>query len=315
MKRLVLALLLTAGLLSVHPSSATASPDIAPGLGRATTCQPKATLRAAREVVLLVHGTGEKRDETWSWSYEPSLRGEGFATCSVQLPDHGLGDFDTAAEYVVAAIRKTARLADRPIAVIGHSQGGALPVWTTKFWDDLDPLVTDVVSLAGPMDGTQLANEYCTPGQCAPLTWQLRHGSNHVAALRNAPLPAGVDVTSISSQYDEIVRPQPSASTLPGATNVLLQDVCAHDPSEHGLILGDPLAFALAVDAITHDGGARPSRLAADICQQTFIPHGDLLGGYVFLQGVGRFFTGLSDPSRWVDREPPVPAYARPYVD
>ena len=78
-------------------------------LRSATDCQPRAELRAARRVVLLVHGTGEKKDETWSWSYEPALRGDGFATCSVQLPDHGLGDFAVAAEYVVAAVRKASR--------------------------------------------------------------------------------------------------------------------------------------------------------------------------------------------------------------
>lgn len=284
-------------------------------LRSATDCQPLAKLRAARRVVLLVHGTGEKKDETWSWSYEPALRGDGFATCSVQLPDHGLGDFAVAAEYVVAGIRKASRRAGHPVAVIGYSQGGALPVWAAKFWPDVADRVTDLISLGGPFDGTQLGNELCAPGQCAPLAWQLRRGSDHVAALRNAPLPQGVPVTSIFTQYDEIVRPQPEASSLPGATNVMLQDVCAADPSEHGIILGDPVAYALALDALTHRGPARPSRLPATTCQETFIPHGDAAGSYVFLQGVARFATGLTDPRRWVDREPPVPAYARPWVE
>jgi pimeloyl-ACP methyl ester carboxylesterase len=315
MTRLLLALALAAGVLVAPTQTATAAPDPSPGLGQATTCQPKAKLRAAKGVVLLVHGTGETREETWSWSYEPALRGEGYATCSVQLPDHALGDFADAAEYVVAAIRKASRLAGEPVAVIGYSQGGMLPVWALKFWPDLSDKVTDVVSLGGPMDGTELANEVCTPGQCAPLAWQLRHGSDHIAALRNAPLPAGLDVTSVFSQYDEIVRPQPQASTLPGATNVMLQDVCAHDPSEHGLLLGDPLAFALALDALTHRGPADPARLPASVCQEYFIPGGNLAGSYVYLEGFGRFATFLVDPSRWVDREPPVPAYARAYVD
>lgn len=284
-------------------------------LPSATDCQPRAELRAARGVVLLVHGTGEKRDETWSWSYEPALRGDGFATCSVQLPDHGLGDFAVAAEYVVAGIRKASRRAGHPVAVIGYSQGGALPVWAAKFWPDVADRVTDLISLGGPFDGTQLANDVCAPGQCAPLAWQLRRGSDHVAALRNAPLPQGVPVTSIFTQYDEIVRPQPEASTMPGATNVMLQDVCAADPSEHGVILGDPVAYALALDALTHPGPASPSRLPATTCQEIFIPHGDAAGSYVYLEGMARFATFLADPQRWVDSEPPVPAYARPWVE
>lgn len=310
--RRLLPLLLTATMLGlvVPPAAAQAGEN----LSAATTCQPKAELRAARGVVLLVHGTGETKEETWSWSYEPALQADGFATCAVQLPDHGLGDLTVAAEYVVAAIRKASRLAGAPVAVIGYSQGGALPVWAVKFWPVLADHVTDVVGLGAPFDGTQLANEDCTPGQCAPLAWQLRRGSKTIAALRNAPLPAGVDVTSVSTQYDEIVRPQPEVSQLPGATHVLLQDVCAADPSEHGIILGDPVAYALTLDALTHDGPAAPARLPADTCEQYFIPNGDAAGSSVYLQGMARFATFLADPSRWVDHEPALPAYARPYA-
>lgn len=310
--------LLAATLVALGLSTAPASADPAltqpvAKLRKATTCQKKGTLHSAQGVVLLVHGTGEKASESWSWSYEPALHADGYATCTVQLPDHGLGDFDIAAEYVVVAIRKASRLADRKISVIGHSQGGALPVWALKFWPGLAKHVRDVISLAGPMAGTQLGNELCTGGQCAPLAWELRQGADHVKALQNAPLP-DVPVTSLSSRNDEIVRPEPEASTLPGATNILLQDVCAQDPSEHAMMLGDPVAYALALDALTHPGGADPQRIPADTCQQTFIPHGDPAGSYVFTQGVVRFFTGLGDPQRWVDHEPPVPAYARPYV-
>ncbi|MFA6576492.1 MAG: lipase, partial [Nocardioides sp.] len=148
------------------------------------------------------------------------------------------------------------------------------------------------------------------------LAWQLRRGARTVAALQRAPLPDGPSataVTSISSLYDEIVRPQPTASHLVGATNIVLQDVCAQDPSEHGLILGDQVGYALTLDALTHRGPARPHRLPGDTCEQTFIPHGDPAASPVFLQSVVRFSTGLLDPRRWVDREPALPAYARPY--
>lgn len=302
-------MLLTAGLLLLVPAPVPASD--APDRASATDCPPRAELRAARGVVLLVAGTGSTPDESWSWSYEPALRADGYATCTVALPDHALGSFTEAAPYVAAAIRTAARRADHRIAVVGHSQGGALPVWAVKFWPRLARHVSDVVSLAGPFGGTALADELCLPGRCAPLAWQLRQGSRTVAALRTAPLPARVAVTSISTRYDEIVRPQPAASRLDGATNVLLQDVCAQDPSEHGLILGDPVAYALTLDALTHRGGADAERLSTDTCEQTFIPHGDLAGSPVFLQAVARFATGLLDPTRWVSREPPLPPYAR----
>lgn len=262
-------------------------------------------------MVLLVAGTGSTPEDTWSWSYQPALAADGFATCTVELPDHALGSFTAAAPYVVSGIRTASRLAGRRIAVVGHSQGGALPVWAATFWPGVAARVSDVVSLAGPFGGTALGNELCAPGRCAALAWQLRQGSHTLAALQAAPLPDRVAITSVFSQYDEIVRPQPAASTLPGATNILLQDVCVQDPSEHGVILGDPVAYALTLDALTHAGAADASRLPDDTCDQTFIPHGDPTGSPVFLRAVARFATGLLDPTRWVDREPAVPKYAR----
>lgn len=287
-------------------------------LREATRCQPRRELRRARRVVLLVPGTGSTPYESFGWSYQRALRADGFATCVVRLPDHGLGSFTRAAEYVVVGVRKAARLAGARVSVVGHSQGGALPVWATKFWPDVSRRVRDVVSLAGPFTGTDLAGELCVTGRCAPLAWQLRRNARTVAAMRHAPLPSGrgaPSYTSISTLYDEIVRPQPAASRLRGAVNVVLQDVCAVDPSEHGILLGDPVAYALTLDALTHRGPARAGRLPASTCQQAFIPHGDPAGSPAFLRSVARFALGLTDPRRAVGREPRLPAYARRFAD
>lgn len=317
-----LATLLATALLVVGSGPVTlAAPPSAAGELSSTpswlSCPSAEVLQAAQDVVLLVPGTGSRPAESWSWSYEPALAGDGFATCTVALPDDGLSDFINAAQRVRAAIRWTAELAGHRISVIGHSQGGALPVWAIKFWPGSARHVKDVVSLAGPFGGTQLGNELCTAGQCATLAWQLRVGAHLVAALQTAPLPTGrraPSVTSVSSLYDEIVRPQPQASHLGGAINVVLQDVCAADPSEHGVILGDPVAYAVALDALTHRGPADPGRIPDATCQQTFIPHGDPAASALFFQSVARFTTGLLNPSRWVGAEPPVPAYAQPWA-
>ncbi len=94
----------------------------------------------------------------------------------------------------------------------------------------------------------------------------------------------------------------------------MLNEVCAADPSEHGLILGDPVGYALTLDALTHPGPADPSRIPASTCSETFIPHGDPAGSTAFGQSIARFTTGILDPNRWVTSEPPLPAYARPYA-
>jgi triacylglycerol lipase len=303
-----LALLLAAGLLTIAPPSSAASPARPTWLD----CPSRAEMREARQVVLLVPGTGSTSHESFSWGYERALAADGFAVCTTELPQTGLGSFTTAAQRVRPAIHATYRLAGRErIAVIGHSQGAALPVWSVKFWKGSARKVEDVVGLAGPFNGTRFANALCAGGACAPLAWQLRQGAKTVSALRVTPLPDRVAVTSIYSRYDEIVTPAENASPLPGAANFLLQDICVQDPSEHGLILGDPLAYALALDAITHRGPARASRLPADTCSGTFIPGFDPVGSTAFFQSVARFTAGLTDPTRWVDAEPSLPAYAR----
>src|SRR5687767_12504123 len=66
---------------------------------------------APRAPVLLVHGTGGTREENWGASYQPALSSFGIPWCAVQLPDRGTADIQTAAEYVVHAIREMRRRA------------------------------------------------------------------------------------------------------------------------------------------------------------------------------------------------------------
>ena len=56
-------------------------------------------------------------------------------------------------------------------------------------------------------------------------------------------------------------------------TNVALQDVCPQDLNEH-LAVGtyDPVAYAIAMDALTHDGPAVPARVSRAVCAEQFMP-------------------------------------------
>ena len=56
-------------------------------------------------------------------------------------------------------------------------------------------------------------------------------------------------------------------------TNVAIQDICPNDTNEHLLVgLIDPVAYALAVDALGHDGPADRSRVDPTVCAQQFHP-------------------------------------------
>ncbi len=317
----LVALAALAALLVVTPGTTAQAGAQAPEPPRLTT--PRATLAKAvyctrsartRRTVLLVHGTGSTPKESWAWSYSRALLADGYGVCTVRLPQRAVGGFLRAAEYVVHAARRAARVSGRPIAIVGHSQGAALAVWVTKFWPDVARRTADVVSIAGPLDGTAFANELCSGGQCVPLAWQLRRGARTITAMRRAPLPDRPAFTALATRYDEIVRPQPAVNRMRGVRSVIVQDVCAADPVEHGLVLGDPVTYALTLDALRHRGPARPARIPAQVCTQTFIPHGDPAGSAVFLRSPLMLVLGTLDPRRWVDAEPQLPAYARRYA-
>ncbi len=325
--RIVLAsAVVVVGVLSAAPAAAMPAPDATATQGPALTvpkdelddavrCEPSKQLREKRRTVLLVHGTGSTPHESFSWGYRRALHADGHGVCTVKLPDRGLGSFTTSAEYVVHAIRRAHRLAGRPIAVVGHSQGGTLPAWALQFWPDLSRRIDDIVAIASPFRGTAFADELCAAERCTALAWQSSRGSRTIAALQRAPFPAGTDLTSVATIHDEIVRPAPRVSRPLGpGTLVVAQDVCPADPVEHGLILGDPVTYAVTLDAIRHRGPADPSRLPASLCTQPFIPHGDPVGSVAFLETLASFGIGLTDPRRMLPREPRLPAYAAAYA-
>jgi hypothetical protein len=151
-------------------------------------------------------------------------------------------------------------------------------------------------------------------GSCTTLAWQLRAGSQHIAALDNSPYQTGsAAFTSISTQYDEAVLPQPFAGTLPGAANILVLDVCPLRLVDHASILSDEIAYLLVLDALTHSGGASASRISRLACMQLTLPGTDPVGAATFTPTILGFTTALTDLSQFVNAEPPLPAYAAPY--
>jgi pimeloyl-ACP methyl ester carboxylesterase len=261
-----------------------------------------------------VHGTAATPAEAWGWGYQRQLTHDGFGVCTVTLPRRSLGDFTVSAEYAVYAARQAYRRSgNRKIALVGHSQGGAMAVWIAKFWPDIARHASDIVSIAGPLNGTTVANGLCAAGRCAVVAWQLRKGAHTSTALVNAPKPRGLAITSIATRLDELITPQPAASTMRGARTILVQDICPGRLVEHGLLLGDPAAYALTVDAMTHRGTADERRIDRAVCSQPLLSEADPVGAAGFVTTALNFVNGLLNPLRWVAAEPPLPSYADRY--
>jgi hypothetical protein len=252
----------------------------------------KAALKCERSVsnarvepVLLNPATGVTARENYSWNWEPALRKLGIPWCAYTAPHNALGNIETSGEYLVYAIRTMYRMAHRPIAVMGHSQGGMSMRWALRFWPDTRPMVKDVIGFAGSNHGTTVANkQFCGTLGCAPASWQQLSTAHFIKALNSyAETFAGISYTEVYTHTDEVVQPnsgpkpsQCSSCLYTGKgkiTNVATQQLCPTDVYEHlGVGTVDPVAYALGVSALRRRGPAHPGQIPNSVCSQVFMP-------------------------------------------
>ncbi len=315
----IAAVLLVVGL--VAPATATVQgPRLtvpAKALTSSLTCA--GDLSGGLTPVLLVPGTTLTPGVNYSWNYEKVFTAQQRPWCAVTLPGHAMEDIQVAGEYVVHAIRAMHAKAGSRISVLGFSQGGMVPRWALKFWPDTRAMVDDLVTLDPSNHGTLDAYPACAAG-CAPALWQQQTGSRFLAALNQGQETyAGISYTQIYTATDEVVVPNlppaPSSalSTGPGAiANVLVQSICPVHLSEH-LSMGtsDPVGYALAIDALSHAGPAKASRISRAVCGQVFFPGIDRAAYATNFTRVLRTAGQQLLLHRHVSQEPPLAPYAR----
>lgn len=242
-------------------------------------CSPDVVAGVA-ETVLLIPGTTLTPATNYDWNWLPAFQVDGRPHCTVELPGAAMVDIQTSAEYVVHALRAVTGRTGGLVDVVGYSQGGMIGRWALRFWPDTRALVDDLVGLAPSNHGTLTAIGPCaTP--CPPAFRQQIAGSTFVQALNSlAETHRGIDYTVIYTQLDQVVTPNlddsgSSALHTGGGTivNVALQDVCPGHPADHFTIgTTDAVAYALAVDALDHEGPADPGRIPLTVCAEPFMP-------------------------------------------
>ncbi|MES4906930.1 MULTISPECIES: alpha/beta fold hydrolase [unclassified Streptomyces] len=230
------------------------------------SCKPSA--QHPRPVVL-VHGTLGNSVDNWL-GFAPYLVDRGYCVFSLdygQLPGvpvfHGLGPIDESAKQLSAYVdRVRTATGAAKVDIVGHSQGGMMPRYYLKFLGGAAK-VNALVGLAPTNHGTTLSGltellDYF-PGAADVLA---RHtpgltdqvvGSAFLTRLNEGgDTVPGVRYTVISTKYDEVATPY-RAQFLTGANarNVVVQDLCPRDLSEHVTIaMTDRVAFHEAVNAL-----------------------------------------------------------------
>ncbi|MDI9833894.1 alpha/beta fold hydrolase [Streptomyces sp. KAU_LT] len=262
------ALLLTAAVAVVPATAAQAAPaPKAPSSGwNDYSCKPSA---AHPRPVVLVHGTFANSVDNWLF-LAPYLTNRGYCVFSLdygELPGvplfHALGPIDKSAEQLSAFVDKVLAATGAAKAdLVGHSQGGMMPRYYIKFLGGASK-VNALVGIAPNNHGTTLSGlanllPYF-PGAgdllnaATPALAQQVAGSDFMKRLNaDGDTVPGVRYTVIATKYDEVVTPY-RTQFLTGSSvkNVLIQDKCALDLSEHALVgLTDRVAFHEVTNAL-----------------------------------------------------------------
>jgi triacylglycerol lipase len=233
------------------------------------TCRPTA---AHPRPVVLVHGTSGNRSTNWQ-TYGPLLKNSGYCVFAVTYgvpagttyPVSALGGMNSipssAAELGSFVDRVLATTGADKVDLVGHSQGTLMPDYWLKFLDGAGK-VGSYISLAPLWHGTTvgdmsplLAAAFGPAGTDQPVPYctacgEMSASSAFMARMRAGGVAVpGVTYVNIVTRYDELVQPYTSGIE-PGMTNIVLQDRCALDLTEHFEIAADKNASVLVLNAL-----------------------------------------------------------------
>ena len=301
------------GSASVHPLDARAMGDrVVPRekLDGAFTCHSPHGAKNAKKTVLLVHGVGGDSQQSFSWNYIPQLASQGFDVCWVDLPHNGRGDLTESAQYVMNGIKLAHARLHKNIGIVGHSAGPPVAMWALRYDPEAAKRVDDFISLAGALHGTVAVEPICAGlGTCPAIAWQMHPKSNFVQALHAKPLPESISVTSIYSEADYGIQPAKQTSSVAGAANISVQQICPNHLPGHIGILQNNTAYRLVLDALNNEGPAKPSRLGRFDCRPFFAPGLDVAKAPRLLGAAGEYLAAIGEPR--YKTEPRLPSYAQ----
>ncbi|MFF3732532.1 esterase/lipase family protein [Streptomyces sp. NPDC002476] len=255
-RRTLAALLLAVAAVATPTTAAAAATPTATAPAAAATsrgwndysCKPST---AHPRPVVLVHGTFGNSIDNWL-ALAPYLVNRGYCVYSLdygRLPGvplfNGLGPIDKSAGQLAAFVDKVLAATGASEAdLVGHSQGGMMPNYYLKFLGGAAK-VNALIGIAPDNHGTTLLGltkllpyfpgaEHLLNTNTPALADQVA-GSPFLTKLNaGGDTVPGVRYTVIATRYDEVVTPyRTQFLDGPNVRNVLLQDLCPLDVSEH----------------------------------------------------------------------------------
>ncbi|WP_051029782.1 alpha/beta fold hydrolase [Nocardia takedensis] len=242
-----------------------AGPDAAPPGADDWACRPSPE---HPEPVVLLHGLSN-RTVTWN-TLAPVLNAAGYCVFSTTYGTGPLGPIgavtpveESAAQIGAFVDRVLAATGAPRVDLVGHSMGGAVPFYYLNHLGGI-PKVDDYIAMAAPLHGTTLSGIQSMfagllelPGvaeavtdRCGPC--QVSYGSPFLRTLNPDPAIAPqIRFTTIVSRYDQIATPYTTGMlTGPNVRNIVLQDLCATDYTEHYELTADPVAVREVLNAL-----------------------------------------------------------------
>ncbi len=271
-----------------------------------------------KPVVLMVHGYTSSYEHSYKTLYAKVFISEGYDVCGINLPDFALYDMQVSAEYVAYAIQSVYAATGKKVDVIGHSEGVLVTRWALKWWGSVQTMVDDAILLAGPNNGLAATAVCSTFPLCPAAALQFTENSHFMTALNAGNVtPGGISYTSVYSTTDELV-PSSSAPLGGTASNIAVQDICPLPLLSlpvrvvtHIGMLDDSVAWALILDAITHDGPAVASRVSSSVCNSLYAPGLTALDAGNAEAGAVADFTLHAGGATTTTTEPPLQPYAQ----
>ena len=242
------------------------------------TCRPS---RSHPNPVVLVHGTGGSQQTNWI-SMVPTLKNEGYCVFALTYGElssvwpvsriGGLGPMDASAWQLKLFVDNVlAETGAEKVDIVGHSQGTQIPTYWAKYYGgapDIDKYVSLAPYWQGQDDGSDQSNVTSTfveglglspdvvPDTTCPGCVDAPADQSFKEAINagGGPYVEGITYTNIVTSNDQVISPYTSG-ILAGpdgieVTNIVVQDTCPVDRSDHLSIVANQRSAAMVLNAL-----------------------------------------------------------------